>query len=216
MDLEADPSALEELKRLGISLVPALLDGDRAFHGWNPKELAKFLGVNYAEGTPLPPAALARLLDKILEAAQRAMLQMPPERLGMTVPNRRRSVRGLGYHLFRLSVAYPGALETRCFPEAWLQETAPASLLDGAGIARYGQTVRDCLDDWWHRSDACEGVVRTYYGSQTAHELLERTVWHAAQHLRQLYALLERMGEVPQDPLTTADFQGLPLPKELW
>lgn len=67
--MEGDPSAAQELKRLGICLVPVLLDGDRAFHGWNPKELARFLGVNYAEGTPLPPAELAWLLGSILEAA---------------------------------------------------------------------------------------------------------------------------------------------------
>jgi hypothetical protein len=45
---------------------------------------------------------------------------------------------------------------------------------------------------------------------------LERTTWHAAQHLRQLYSMLERMGKNPIDPLHDADFKGLPLPKEVW
>ena len=61
--------------------------------------------------------------------------------------------------------------------------------------------------------------VRTRHGKNevdAAGELLERTVWHAAQHLRQLYALLELMGLEPSNPLTEADFRGLPLPKEVW
>jgi hypothetical protein len=216
INVEADPSALLELQRLKISTVPALVQGDRAFHGWNPEELARFLGVEYAPATPLPPEKLALLLSRILEATQRAILQVPREKLSVTVPGRDRSVRDLGYHLFRLSLAYRDALETQSYPEAWLQETPPANFSDGAAIADYGRRVRDRLDDWWLRPNACKGVVNTYYGTQTAHELLERTVWHAAQHLRQLYALLEQMGEVPQDPLTAADFQGLPLPRELW
>lgn len=60
------------------------------------------------------------------------------------------------------------------------------------------------------------GVVETYYGPKTAHELLERTTWHAAQHLRQLYAFLERMGVSVDNPLGEADFEGLPMPKEVW
>jgi hypothetical protein len=58
--------------------------------------------------------------------------------------------------------------------------------------------------------------VGTYYGQQTAHELLERTTWHAAQHLRQLYFFLERMGIAPENPLTEEDYKGLPIPKDIW
>ena len=52
------------------------------------------------------------------------------------------------------------------------------------------------------------GDVETYYGRQTAGELLERTVWHAAQHLRQLYALLGRMGLSPDGPLAECPRSG--------
>ena len=45
---------------------------------------------------------------------------------------------------------------------------------------------------------------------------MERTVWHAAQHLRQLAALLEAAGATPADRLTDADAAGLPLPREIW
>jgi hypothetical protein len=58
--------------------------------------------------------------------------------------------------------------------------------------------------------------VQVYYGPQSGHDLLERTTWHAAQHLRQLYDLAGRLGITPPGPLPTAEFQGLPLPEALW
>ena len=45
---------------------------------------------------------------------------------------------------------------------------------------------------------------------------MERTTWHCAQHLRQIYWLLERMGVRADSPLTDADLEGLPLPRDVW
>jgi hypothetical protein len=134
----------------------------------------------------------------------------------MKSPDRDRTLRNLGYHIFRLSLAFRDGMADRRFPQEWLEEMAPPEIRDGAAIARYGQIVRESLADWFRRPGAWEGVVETYYGPQTGDELLERTTWHAAQHLRQLYALLEMMGVVPDRPLAETDFDGLPLPKALW
>jgi DinB superfamily len=215
MNVETDPSALKQLEDLRISMVPVVSCGDRVFHGWNPEALAEFLGVEYTQVALLSPQNLAALLDRILEAAQRAVRQVPAEGLNVKVPNRDRTVRDLAYHLFRICLAYRDGLETRRYPEDWLREVPPAGA-NSAEIAAYGQEVRHRLAEWWSRPDPCEGPVDTYYGVQTAYQLLERTTWHAAQHLRQLYALLTQIGETPQDPLADTDFEGLPLPKGLW
>lgn len=207
---------MQELERFGIPLVPVVVVGDRAAHGWNPKAVAELLGVDYREGEPLSPEELTRRLDSILVAAQRAIRQVPPEHLGMTLPGRDRTVRQLGYHVFRLSLAFQDGMEQGRYPETWLLEEPPAELAGGEAIAQYGQMVRERLAGWLRQSNPYQGEVHTYYGPQTGDELLERTTWHAAQHLRQLYACLERMGKTPHDPLTETDFRGLPLPKELW
>ena len=216
VDVEAEPAALKALERLGIPLVPAVVVGDRAIHGWNPKAVAALVGVEYIEAERLSPGELARRLDTILAAAERAIRQVPAEHLGMASPGRDRSVRQLGYHIFRMSLAFRDAMQQGRYPEAWLLEEAPPEIEDGPAIARYGRTVRGELAGWLARPGACGGVVNTYYGPQSGHELLERTTWHAAQHVRQLYAFLDRMGVKPDEPLTEAGFRGLPLPKEVW
>ena len=56
---------------------------------------------------------------------------------------------------------------------------------DGAAVARYGALVRGRLAGWFEGAAPGEyaRVIAVYYGPQAAHELLERTTWHAAQHL---------------------------------
>ena len=216
VDVEAQPAARAELDRLGIPRAPAVVVGDRVVHGWNPEAVAELVGVAYAEPGRLAPPELARRLDAVLAAAARAMRQVPAEHLGMKPRGRDRTVRQLGYHISRLSLAFRDAMVERQFPEAWIGEEVPPGLPDGPAIARYSETVRTHLAEWFRRPDAWDGRVETYYGPQAGPELLERTVWHAAQHVRQLYALLERMGVEADRPLTEADYAGLPMPAELW
>jgi len=214
--VEDNPPALQELQRRGLRLVPVLTDGERTFHGWDPERLARFVGIEKKNEQQLEPSELLRRLDQILLAAERAILQTPPAGLKVRVPQRERTLRDLAFHLFRLCLAYRDACASKTFPESWLLETPPPEMRDAAALARYGASVRAQLSEWLARKDSAAGPVETYYGTQTSAQLLERTVWHAAQHLRQLYALLEAMGVTPQNPLTAADFQGLPLPESLW
>jgi hypothetical protein len=216
VDVEANPGGLEELKRLGVDRVPALIIGDRAFQGWNPRQLAAFVGVEHMDSEGLSPPEFTELLDKILAAAQRVMEQVPDENIGMKSPGRDRTVRDLGFHLFRLSLAYRDAMIGGRFFEEWLLEKAPVEMVDGEAVARYGQVVRQHLKEYFTLPRGHNGDIFTNYGHQTAYGLLERTVWHAAQHLRQLYVFLEWMGKTPVNPLTDAEFKGLPLPKEIW
>jgi len=216
--VDAEPGAREELRRLGVPLVPAVAVGDRVVHGWNPAAAAALLGVEYRAAAALPPAELARRLDTILEAAEGLMRAIPAAQAGVRPPERDRSVKDLGFHVFRLALAFAEAVDAGQLPEAWLQETAPPAITDGAGVAAYGAEVRRRLRRWFAgRGPETYGrVIDVYYGPQPAHDLLERTAWHAAQHLRQLYALAERLGVRPPAPLPDHALRGLPLPAALW
>ncbi len=215
-DVEAEPARRRDLEPFGIPRVPATIVGDRAVHGWNPKALAELVGVPYAEREPLTPPELARRLDIVLAATQRAIRQVPREQLGMKAPGRDRTVLQLAFHVFRLSAAFVDTREQGHLPEQWFEERAPAEMADGDAVARYGETVRRRLATYVERPDWCDGAVSTYYGPQSTHEFIERTTWHAAQHLRQIYWFLDRMGVEADSPLTDADLDGLPLPRDVW
>ncbi len=74
------------------------------------------------------------------------------------------------------------------------------------------------LDAWWQKigyDDPLDRVVETQWGHRTLHEVLERAVWHPAQHTRQVALFLERLGIEPDGPLTPEDLAGLPLPERV-
>jgi len=218
INVDADPAALEELKRLGAPLVPAVAVGNRVVHGWNPPAYAELLGVAYKPPVKLSPAELSARLDRVLASAERAIAAVPEHHMDFKPPQRDRSIRDLAYHLFRLSLAFVDAMDMGTLPEVWFQEKAPGDLREGAAVSRYGALVRGRISGWFEGAAPGEfaRMIDVYYGPQSGHDLLERTTWHAAQHLRQLYALLEGLSIPPREPLPTADFQGLPLPASLW
>ena len=203
VNVEQDPQAAAELQRRQVPLVPAVAVGEQIVHGWNPPALAALVGVPYSDRPQLSPPELAARLDRILEATQRALRPVSAERLRTAAPGRDRTLGDIGYHIFRLSLGFRDAAREKRFPVAWLLEAAPAEMRDGAALARYGETVRAQLSDWFaaHPGQPFSVVVQTYYGPQSLHALLERTSWHAAQHLRQVYALLEAAGLPPEQPL---------------
>jgi hypothetical protein len=215
-DVEAEPQRRRDLERFGVPRVPATILGNRVVHGWNPKALAELVGARYEERGRLTPAELARRLDAVLAATQRAIRQVPREHLGMKAPGRDRTVRQLAFHVFRLSAAFVDTREQGHLSADVFDESAPAGMADGDAVASYGDAVRRRLAGYCARPGWCDGTVSTYYGPQSAHDFMERTTWHAAQHLRQIYWFLERMGVAAEAPMTDADLEGLPLPGAVW
>jgi hypothetical protein len=218
VNVEGNATAREELGRLGVPGLPAVSVGDRAVHGWNPPAYAELLGVEYRPPAQLSPRELAVRLDRILGSGERLIADVPDPAMDHRPPQRDRTVRDLGYHMFRLSLAFADGMDTGRLPHEWLGEKAPADLREGRAVARYGALVRGRLAGWFEGAAPREfaRMIDVYYGPQSGHDLLERTTWHAAQHLRQLHVILETIGHPPREPLPVADFDGLPMPKSLW
>jgi hypothetical protein len=216
VDVAANPSARGELDRLGVPTVPAVVLGDAVVHGWNPKAVAELVGARYASTERLSPSALTERLDLVLAAAGRLSASIEPLHLALRHPGRDRSLHQLAFHLFRVGLSLRDAMFERRLPSTWFAEMAPAGLSDGPAVAGYGTAVRAALRVWLRTEDPITGSVETYYGRQTGHELLERTTWHALQHLRQIHALLEEAGAPPREPLDQMLLDGLPLPQSIW
>ena len=216
-----DPGGRERLTALGIRKIPALAKGKDYVFGQNLEDVAKFVGLSGTGHKPLPPEELVGRWIAVLRAAQRYIRQIPDERLAeRVIPNRDRAIRLLAHHVFRIGEAFVETMtEGKEYAEYHAQQPpAEGTMRNGAEIVAYGERVIQRIERWWHDAKdlSAQQPVRTYYGDQPLHELLERSTWHSAQHGRQLMAVLERFGIAPDGPLTQAELAGLPLPERLW
>ena len=160
-DVEAQPERRADLAAFGVQRVPATIVGDRIVHGWNPQALAELVGVRYRAPKKLTPAELAQRMDVVLDATQRAMRQVPREHLGMKYPGRDRTVRQLGFHVFRVAASFADTRELGHLDGAWFEENAPPEIADGDAVARYGETVRRRLQACFGRPGWCDGARTT-------------------------------------------------------
>jgi hypothetical protein len=212
------PTGLDELRRLGARSVPVLSRGDDYVFAQNIGHVVKFLGLNEATGPTLSPVELIARLDGFLSAAIRLIPQMPDARLDTEVPNRPRSYRVLGHHIFRIPDAFLEVAAGATLSYEGLTSRPPEGMADTADIVAYGADVQRRLGAWWGAKADKSGRdrVQTYYGEQALHEYLERTTWHVGQHVRQWIMLLGMAGIAPDRPPADADFAGLPMPSQVW
>ena len=166
----------------------------------------------------LSPLELGARLDRILAGAGTLVGSLSVRTLDHGLPQGDGSVRDLAFRIFRLSLAYVDGMDMGHLPEAWLHEKAPTDLIDGPAIVRYGALVRGRIAGWFEGAGASEyaRTIRVSDGPQNGHDLLEKTVVMAAQHLRRLHALAARLEPTPPPPLLPADFDALPLPASPW
>ena len=221
VDILNDPGGRDRLTQLGIRKIPAIAKGEKYVFGQNLEDVAQFVGLNGTGHTPLPPAELVKRWITVLRAAQRYVRQIPDERLAeRVIPNRDRPIRLLAHHVFRIGEAFVETVTqgTEYWEYHAQQPPKDGTMLSGAEIAAYGDSVVERIEQWWRgaKDTSARQPVKTYYGEQPLHELLERSTWHSAQHGRQLMAVLERYGIKPDAPLTKEQLAGLPLPERLW
>ncbi len=144
-----DPTGLDELRRLGARSVPVLSRGDDYVFAQNIGHVVKFLGLNEATGPVLSPDQLIERLDRFLGAAIRMIPQMPDAKLATEVPNRPRSYRVLGHHIFRIAETFIEVANGAKLEYARLTSTPPDAMQTTADIVAYGADVRQRLAAWW-------------------------------------------------------------------
>jgi hypothetical protein len=184
----------------------------------NIGHVVKFVGLDEAAGPVLSPTQLMQRLDQFMSAAIRIIPQMPDDRMETHVPNRPRSYRVLGHHIFRIPDALLQVVAGATLTYDMLTAPPPDAMQSGADIAAYGNAVLGNLRGWWNPRPDKSGLetVETYYGKQLLHEYLERTTWHCGQHVRQWDMLLGTAGITPAVTLQPAEFADLPMPGGVW
>ena len=183
------------------------------------KDVVDFLGLADDTRPELSPAELATRYRHVLETAIRLTRQMPDGELANELPNRPRSWRVLMHHLFQIPNAFLD-MDASGTPMRYEDLTAPPpdDMRSSADIAEFGERTRARFQAWWEEvvDQDFDREMEVYFGTTSRHEMLERTVWHTTQHVRQLASLLEQSGIEPAAPLTAEDIRGLPLTEKVW
>jgi len=219
INVHGNAQGMEELRKLGVRSVPVVARGDRFVFAQSIGDVIEFLGLNVRPQEPLSPDDLMRKMDLVLRAAARYVRQVPADALDRPFRNRNRPIRVLAHHIFGIVDGFLESMQDgkELTYARIMQEMAP-SMRSGEDIARYGETVLERAQAWWRGCPdrSCERTVDTYFGRQPLHIVLERTVWHPAQHTRQLMLILDTLGIEPDGRLAAGDLAGLPLPEKVW
>lgn len=212
-------SGLAAMRELGARSVPIVSQGAKFVFAQVLQDVVEFLGIDDDTGPKLSPVELAQRYAHVLDTAVRITRQMPDSELARELPNRPRSWRVLMHHVFQIPAAFmdseqQGIVLTR----EELVAAPPEDMVTTAQIVAFGEAVTERFSTWWDGANGEEfgGSVEAYFGHTSRHDLFERTVWHSTQHVRQVSSLLEQAGVVPDNPLTLADIEGLPLTERIW
>jgi len=207
------------MQRLGARSLPVVSRGDEFVFAQVIRDVVDFLGLPDDTAPELSPDELKQRYALVLDIALAQTRQMPDDALTRELPNRPRSWLVLMHHVFQIPQSFLDMQETG---EELTYENMvappPDDMTTSASVAAFGETVRARFLEWAERSrgEDFEGNVPTYFGGTTRHEMLERTVWHSTQHVRQVGSLLEQLSITPEQLVTAAEIAGLPLTDKIW
>jgi len=216
-----DEDGFKELEALGVRLVPIVARGPVWANGAVFRDVAKVAGFEYGGHKMLAPEQLKDKVLMILDAAARYLEQIPDDKLDVVLPGRPRSYRQLVYHVFDIPKVFLDRVEHDApYTYEALISVLPDEMAAKQDLLEYGRANRARFAEWWDRDGKDTDFKqpgKVYYGEVSLHEVLERTGWHSGQHTRQIMLMLrEKLGIEPDGALDDADFDGLPMPKNIW
>jgi hypothetical protein len=213
INVEEHPEAQERLLGLGLS-VPAVSLGDRIIPGLDLVGIAELIGFDYTPPTILPPEELAHRYRAVTDTVCSTLLEMSEDHLQWHTPDRDRSLAELSGHIGSIMRAFLAVYDAEEYDHDL--EVPPVPLSTATELVALMEETQGLFDEWWRRfgfDDRLDRQVQTYWGVRSLHEVLERGVWQAVQHTRQLTYFVELQGVVPSRRLTLDELAGLPLPE---
>ena len=210
------------MKSRGVKAAPVtVIDNDELIIGYYPKKLIPALNLDIELDLSGKTTWLATKYDAILQATNRATLQLTMEQLQQTVSWRPETLRDTIMHILSFpELAWRshehGSMSTddmRACKERLRQIVEPK------GIAEYGDSLRRDVTSFLNSDNnaAFDRVVPAHYGGEvTVVELLNIILSHSTHHLKQVYWFMETdLGVKPEHPATADDMEGIVTPEAL-
>ena len=213
----SDPTGFDELLKFGVRTVPIVSKGDDFVFAQSMEDVAKFVGKPLlAERLPIP--TLIERWTYLLENARVFITMIPDDRMEhLPFADRPRSMRDLSYHIFQVPHAFLEAMENGLEDLRTIFSVKRPDLKDREAVLDYADTTLARLKAWSSRPHPTPtDTIKVYYGVQPVHQVLERSTWHSAQHVRQLASVLDDFGLQGSSKLKPGVYDGLPMPAGIW
>lgn len=211
-----NPAAMQEIMAAGLRSIPVIRKGDKFIYAQSLDDIANFLDVT-RNHVKLSQEVLVGRWDDILEKAE-AIIQAFDESMLQrhVIPHRERVVRDLSAHVFQIVESFMRQIEDDTIDARAIYLDPREDIKTRNDLLSYVSKTHQEYRDWRKQGGmgAIPARMNTYYGNQPSSQVLERGVWHSAQHARQLDFVAAGMGaelRIPQEL-----YEGLPMPKRLW
>jgi|TARA_B110000503_G_C7158269_1_gene418362 glutaredoxin len=222
VNVRENADGFKALGKLGVRQVPVLVKGDQWCDGQMIAQVNILAGIA-ANSTDqkLAPKELADRMMGYLPILKAYVLQIPSQRFDELLPGRPRSYGNLACHcaeIIDLFIKVSQKKHQLVFDD--YEHPLPNACSTPEKLSQYVSQVAIKLSDWVlndlpHQNFAANPNV--YYGQPTLHEYMERTAWHAGQHLRQLELVIkDKLAQQPEPRLSDNLFMGLPMPHLVW
>jgi hypothetical protein len=215
--LEGD--GLAELEKFGVRSIPVVARGTEWVSGQDFAAVARLAGIQWRQPGRLPPSVLAERSLKVMAIARQLIDDIPQSQLDTKLPARPRTYRELFCHIFQIFEVFLDYVERgRRVTQEDYTRGIPDSIRSTEELLRYADGIRARFAAWWQRGrdDDFQKEVMLHYGRRTLEEFMERTTWHAMQHVRQLQLVVETLGIKPSTKVEQKDMEGLPLPEHIF
>jgi len=218
INVATHPAAMKFLASLGIRSIPVVVRGEEYTFAQSLDDVARFVGIDHAANY-LAPEVLVERWKQIMAIATDAISKIPAAMLDrVPAPPRTRTVRDIAYHIFQVPDAFLQVVIDGLEDWTVVANIDAPPAIDVAGILAYAEDKKKRVAQWWDTLDdrSCQRPLKMFYGTHSLHSFLERSVWHSAQHTRQLLWWTQQNGIAVDRQLTTELLEGLPMPQGLW
>ncbi|GAA4330334.1 hypothetical protein GCM10023144_17940 [Pigmentiphaga soli] len=211
-----DREAMKEIMAAGLRSIPVVRKGDQYIYAQSVDDVAELLGAS-RDRERLAPQQLLERWEAVLERARVIVASFDDDLLERrAVSTRPRTVKDLSAHVFQIVEAFMLSIADEKTDFRAVAGDSRAELAGREELLRYADAMIAQYRAW-RRGDGVRSIserMQTYYGDQPSQGVLERGVWHSAQHARQLDHVAAGVGAELQIPVEL--YQGLPMPKRLW
>ena len=201
----------------GFKTVPVTAVGDRAVQGFNLPALRELVGLSGDAGRTLTPDELLEKYRLVFNAARRAILQIPEDKLDWLTPapGYAPTLRQFTWHIFDRAEVFAGLADGGEFTEdmAYDHMTRAEGCRTAHEIAAYGEQVLARIEDLLtNRRSLLDQQAKAYFGASTLYDLMNRALSMAVFRLKGAYRYLGMLGIEPLAPLGPDDFEGIVVP----